>query len=90
MQALEPVWTAGELKKGYVYQIHGTLYRYLGSDPYAQINHPKYKFRPLAGQRKKADLVLNKNNFRNASLVPGYKASQVSEVNEKSVQLKLL
>jgi hypothetical protein len=89
MQQLQATFCPSELQRGAVYQIGSTLYRYLYSDPYARIDHPRFKFVPLPGQRKKADLILNKNSVRKAYLVPGYRASQVSTVSSKAVQMSL-
>jgi hypothetical protein len=89
MQQLQPVFCSTELQGGAVYQIEGVLYKYLYSDPYARIDHPRFKFVPLPGQRRTADLILNKNNIRKAYLVPGYRAAQVSMVTEKAVQMSL-
>lgn len=89
MQELEQVYEATRLNQTDVYQINGSLYQYLYSDPYAQSNYPRFVFRPLPGQRCKADLVVNKNNIRKVWLVPGYQARQVSEVSEKAVQMSL-
>ena len=63
MQQLEPTYCPSELKMGAVYQIDGTLYQFLYSDPYARVDYPKFVFRCLPGQRRKADLILNKNNI---------------------------
>ncbi|MBC1237570.1 hypothetical protein [Nostoc sp. 2RC] len=47
------------LSRHKVYEIKGTFYRFLWKEDNIQyIQHPQYKFRPLAGQRKKADLVI--------------------------------
>ncbi|BAY95815.1 hypothetical protein FDUTEX481_04196 [Tolypothrix sp. PCC 7601] len=89
MQQLEPVLCPTELQGGAVYQIDGVLYKYLYSDPYARIDHPRFKFVPLPGQRRTADLILNKAKIRKCYLVPGYRASQVSTVSEKAVQMSL-
>ncbi len=89
MQPLEAIYEATRLEGGAVYQIDGVLYKYLYSDPYARIDHPRFKFSPLPGQRRKSELVLNKNGIRKCYLVPGYRASQVSTVSEKAVQMSL-
>jgi hypothetical protein len=89
MQQLEQIYEATRLQGGAVYQIDGVLYRYLYSDPYARIDHPRFKFVPLPGQRRKGELILNKNSLRKCYHVPGYRASQVSTVSEKAVQMSL-
>ncbi|BAY66926.1 hypothetical protein NIES22_70700 (plasmid) [Calothrix brevissima NIES-22] len=89
MQELEPIYESTRLQGGAVYQINGVLYKYLYSDPYARIDHPRFKFSPLPGQRRKSELVLNKNSLRKAYFVPSYRASQVSTVSEDAVQMSL-
>ncbi|MGI2907659.1 hypothetical protein [Tolypothrix sp. VBCCA 56010] len=89
MQQLEQVYEATQLERGAVYQIDNCLYQYQYSDPYARPDRPKFKFSPLAGQRKKVDLILGKEKIRRCYLVPGYRASQVSEVSRQAVQLSL-
>ena len=89
MQQLEQIYEHTQLERGAVYQIDGCLYQYEHSDPYARSDRPKFKFSPLAGQRKKVDLILGKDKIRKCYLVPGYRASQVSQVNNQSVQLSL-
>ena len=89
MQKLEPIYEATQLERGAVYQINGCLYEYEHSDPYARLDRPKFKFSPLPGQKKKADLVLGKEKIRRCYLVPGYRASQVSGVSSQAVQLSL-
>lgn len=59
MRQLTRIWDSTALSKSLVYHIDGCLYRFLYSDPYARVDHPQYLFRPLAGQRRKADLQLN-------------------------------
>jgi hypothetical protein len=57
MKDLIRVWDSTILSCRKTYQINGTLYRYLYKS--GTIQHPQYIFRPLSGQRKKADLTLN-------------------------------
>jgi hypothetical protein len=57
MQNLTLIHDSTLLSQSSVYQIDRTLYRYLYKT--GTINAPQYIFRPLAGQRKKADLKLN-------------------------------
>ena len=59
MTPLTKVYDATLLSRRSTYQIDGRLYKFLGSDPYANIQSPQYKFRPLAGQKRRSDLVLN-------------------------------
>ncbi|MEA5551778.1 hypothetical protein VB713_12425 [Anabaena cylindrica UHCC 0172] len=58
---LNPVHDSTLLTQAKVYQIEGILYHYLYKD--GTINHPQYCFRPLAGQRKTADIKLNRNKL---------------------------
>ena len=89
MQQLEQLYETSQLECGAVYQIDGCLYQYQYSDPYSRSDRPKFKFSPLAGQRKRTDLVLNKEKIRRCYLVPNYRASQVSTVSDQAVQLSL-
>ena len=89
MKDLEPVFSGSDLKQGAVYQIKGTLYRYLYKDVYRSPEYPLYKFQILPGQRKRTDISLNKNSIRSAYLVPGCKAQQVSSVSSHHIQLSL-
>jgi hypothetical protein len=57
MNNLSRVYDSTLLTNSKVYQIDRTLYHYLFKT--GTIQHPKYHFRPLDGQRKKADLLLN-------------------------------
>nr|ADO19120.1 hypothetical protein Nfla_4904 [Nostoc flagelliforme str. Sunitezuoqi] len=49
------------LSSSKVYQINGTLSRYLGDE--GSIQHPQYLFVPLPNQRKKASFRLNRNKL---------------------------
>lgn len=59
MRQLTRIWDSTSLSKFLVYHIDGCLYRFLYSDPHARADYPQYIFRPLVGQRCKADLQLN-------------------------------
>ncbi|KAB8316164.1 hypothetical protein SD81_028230 [Tolypothrix campylonemoides VB511288] len=89
MKILKPIFCAEQLQRGGIYQIDGCLYEYLYPDPYARSDHPRYEFRCLQGQRKKADVVLNKNTIRKAYLVPGYQAQRGSTVQGEAIQQSL-
>jgi len=54
---LNSVYDSTLLSSIKVYQIDGILYRFIYKT--GSIKHPQYLFRPLSGQRKKADLTLN-------------------------------
>ena len=49
------------LSSSKVYQINGTLSRYLGDE--GTIKHPQYLFVPLPNQKKKASFRLNRNKL---------------------------
>ncbi|MBG1262260.1 hypothetical protein [Nostoc commune] len=49
------------LSSSKVYQINGTLSRYLGDE--GSINHPQYLFVPLPNQKKKVSFRLNRNKL---------------------------
>ena len=49
------------LSSSKVYQIDGTLSRYLGDE--GTIKHPQYLFLPLPNQKKKASFRLNRNKL---------------------------
>lgn len=59
MQQPEYIGYVTLLTMSKVYQYEGILYRYLYST--GTIEHPQYHFRPLQGQRRHADIKLNKN-----------------------------
>ncbi|WP_222838823.1 hypothetical protein, partial [Nostoc cycadae] len=56
-----------------VYEIQGTFYRYLGRELNTNyISHPQFKFRPLPGQRKRADLIIGHKRLTTSCYeVPG-------------------
>lgn len=55
------VYDATLLSSSKVYQINGTLCRYLGDS--GTIQHPQYLFLPLPNQKKKASFRLNRNKL---------------------------
>jgi len=89
MTPLKPIFCAEQLERGAIYQVDGCLYQYVCPDPYARNDFPRYQFRCLQGQRRKSDVVLNKNTIRNAYLVPGYKAQRGSVVQGEGIQQSL-
>lgn len=89
MQRLEPIYESTQLECGAVYQIDNILYKYEHSDPHARSDKPRFKFSPLGGQSRRAELILSKAKICRVFLVPGYRASQVSSVNPQAVQLSL-
>ncbi|MEA5551666.1 hypothetical protein VB713_11865 [Anabaena cylindrica UHCC 0172] len=84
---LSQVYDSTLLTKKSVYQIDGTFYRYLYKSD--SIHSPQFFFRPLAGQRKTADLKLNRNKLMSRCyLVEGMSAT--AEVVGNHCQLSLL
>jgi hypothetical protein len=84
---LSQVYDSTLLTQKSVCQIDGALYRYLYKSD--SIHSPQFFFRPLAGQRKTADLKLNRNKLMNRCyLVEGMSAS--AEVMGNALQLSLL
>jgi hypothetical protein len=79
--SLEPIYEPAQLSTRKVYQIKGTLYRFLYKCPYSRADHPQWCFEPLPGQRKSTTLKLNQNKVRSGIYeVPGMVASRKSEV----------
>lgn len=77
------------LSKSLVYSIDGYLYQFRHSDPYARTDFPQYVFKPLVGQRRKADLTLNRRQLTTKVYeVEGMQARN-TEVEGNSVQMKL-
>jgi hypothetical protein len=63
-----------------VYEYQGTFYRYLYSSD--SIKHTQYFFRPLPGQRKKADLKINREKvLRSMHYIPGLSVHCTIEKN---------
>ena len=76
------------LRQRNVYFINGALYRFLWASD--SVRHPQYFFRPLAGQRKKADLKLNRNKiFRLVYELPALRGQLMARITEKAIQLSL-
>lgn len=65
MQDLIKIYDSTLLRTNATYQIDGCLYRFLSKDPYSSVESPKFTFRPLPGQRKQNDLILNKRQLTN-------------------------
>jgi hypothetical protein len=79
------VYDSTLLSKSKVYQIQGILYRFLYKD--GSIQHPQYLFRPLPGQRKKADLQLNHSKLITRCQEVEGMTTNVSVVDDKSIQM---
>ncbi|WP_420819826.1 hypothetical protein [Nostoc sphaeroides] len=81
------VYDSTLLSSSKVYQIDGTLSRYLGDE--GTIQHPQYLFLPLPNQRKKVSFRLNRNKLMTRCYeVEGmvYK-KPVAQDNSQQVQL---
>jgi len=90
MNKLNRVYDSTLLTSSATYQIDGCLYQYLGKDPYGSIKSPKFRFKPLAGQRKHCELVLNyKQLILRAYEVEGMKVNCNASATDSSVQLSL-
>jgi hypothetical protein len=86
MLELQLIHSATSLSTNKTYQIDCVLYQYLHSE--GTTAHPQYVFRPLSGQKKKADLRLNLQKLlRNCYEVPGMPVK--SEATSEAAQLKL-
>jgi hypothetical protein len=71
-----------------IYFINGVLYRFLWVSD--SINHPQYFFRPLAGQRKRADLKLNRNKvYWLVQEVASLRGQFMARMTENAIQLSL-
>lgn len=77
------------LSKRKVYDIGGTFYRFLYKEDNIQyIQHPQYRFRPLPGQRKRADLIIGHKKLTSTCYeIPG--ATIHSYINEEYIQLSI-
>jgi hypothetical protein len=76
------------LTQGKVFQIDGTLYRYLYA--FGSIKHTQYLFRPLPAQRKTADLRLNRDKvLRKVYEVPGLYRQHHAVVSDGAIQQSL-
>lgn len=71
-----------------VYQIDGCLYRFLYKEDGGRVN--KFLFRPLSGQRRKADLRLNTQKiYSQVQEVPALYGQVGAEFIQGSFQLSL-
>ncbi|MCF2152319.1 hypothetical protein IQ276_039230 [Desmonostoc muscorum LEGE 12446] len=87
MNNLNRVYDSTILSSQKVYQIDRTLYRYLYKT--GTIDHPRYHFRPLGGQRKKADLKLNHKTLTNRCYEVEGATTKSSVISQESLQLAL-
>jgi hypothetical protein len=87
MNNLNKVYDSTILSSKKVYQIDRTLYQYLYRT--GTIQAPQYIFRPLAGQRKKADLKLNHKGLINRCYEVEGATTKSSVISQESLQLAL-
>lgn len=87
MNNLSRVHDSTLLTNSKVYQIDRTLYQYLYKT--GTIQHPKYHFRPLSGQRKKADLLLNHKTLTTRCYEVAGMRTNASVISQKSLQLSI-
>lgn len=87
MQNLSRIYDSTLLTEADVYQIDRTLYRYLFQT--GTINAPQFIFRPLSGQRKKADLKLNHKALTTRCYAVEGLSTNSSVINQQSLQLSL-
>lgn len=81
------IQSATLLSTSKIYQIERILYRF--SHQEGSVQHPQYIFRPLAGQKKKADLKLNYQKLLTRCYeVPGMSA-KAEVTSMKVVQMTL-
>ena len=81
------VYDTTMLTQGKVYQIDGTFYRYRYRTD--SILHPQFIFAPIGGQRKTAELSLNRNKVHTRVwLVEGVPLN-VEAAGNKAIQLTL-
>jgi len=87
MNNLSRVYDSTLLTNSKVYQIDRTLYQYLYKT--GTIQHPKYHFRPLSGQRKKADLLLNHKALTTRCYEVSNMSTNASVISQESLQLSI-
>jgi hypothetical protein len=87
MNNLSRVYDSTLLTNSKVYQIDRTLYQYLFKT--GTIQHPKYHFRPLSGQRKKADLLLNHKVLTTRCYEVTGMSTNARVISQESLQLSI-
>ncbi|BAB77493.1 hypothetical protein ACN23B_30845 (plasmid) [Anabaena sp. FACHB-709] len=87
MNNLNRVYDSTILSTKKVYQIDRTLYQYLYQT--GTIQAPQFIFRPLAGQRKKADLKLNHKALTNRCYEVEGATTKSSVLSQESLQLSI-
>ncbi|MBD2214764.1 hypothetical protein H6G27_33690 [Nostoc linckia FACHB-104] len=87
MNNLNRVYDSTLLSQSKVYQIDSTLYQYRYKT--GTIQAPQYIFRPLAGQRKKADLKLNHKALTARCYEVEGVTTKSSVLSQESLQLSI-
>lgn len=87
MNNLNRVYDSTLLTQSKVYQIDRTLYQYRYKT--GTIQAPQYIFRPLAGQRKKADLKLNHKALTTRCYEVEGVTTKSSVLSQESLQLSI-
>ncbi|UKP01566.1 hypothetical protein [Nostoc sp. UHCC 0870] len=87
MKNLNRVYDSTLLSQSKVYQIDRTLYQYLYKT--GTIQAPQFIFRPLAGQRKKADLRLNHKALTTRCYEVEGVTTKSSVLSQESLQLSI-
>ncbi|WP_414546568.1 hypothetical protein [Nostoc sp. CCY0012] len=87
MNNLNKVYDSTLLTQSRVYQIDRTLYKYLYK--IGTGTAPQYIFRPLAGQRKKADLKLNHKALMSRCYEVQGMSTKSSVLSQESLQLSI-
>jgi hypothetical protein len=87
MKNLNRVYDSTLLTQSKVYQIDRTLYQYLYKT--GTIQAPQFIFRPLAGQRKKADLKLNHKALTTRCYEVEGVTTKSSVLSQESLQLSI-
>ena len=87
MNNLNRVYDSTLLSQSKVYQIDRTLYQYRYKT--GTIPAPQYIFRPLAGQRKKADLKLNHKALTTRCYEVEGVTTKSSVLSQESLQLSI-
>lgn len=81
------IYECGSLSQGKIYFINGAFYRFLYEE--GSIKFPQYFFRPLPGQRKRADLKLNQGKVRRLVHETGIRAMKFLSITQTAIQLSL-
>lgn len=87
MNNLNRVYDSTLLSQSKVYQIDSALYQYRYKT--GTIQAPQYIFRPLAGQRKKADLKLNHKALTTRCYEVEGVTTKSSVLSQESLQLSI-